>query len=120
MSQKSIPVLLAFLLLVGVGSLAVSRDQPARPEPQAKGNVKLEYKAIIRTDIEALAPKPVREKKDRIEGSNAQALTEGLNVLAAEGWELVTIEPYSETQWKDVGGTVTLHRFPTYIFKRPK
>ena len=69
--------------------------------------------------IEDMAPEPVK-KNGHLEGSNTEALTEELNVLAKQGWELVAIEPYSEQQTKTVQGTVIYHHYPTYVFKRPK
>jgi Domain of unknown function (DUF4177) len=91
----------------------------AKGEPQpAEAKAKVEYKALVRTDIEALAPEAVK-KNGHIEGSNTEALAAGLNALAKDGWELVTIEAYSEQQGKEVKTTVTYRHYPTYVFKRP-
>ncbi len=65
--------------------------------------------------MEELGPEKVR--KNRLEESNQEALTAGLNVLAGQGWELVAIEPYWQTQTKGGGGHPDLPAPPHLHFQ---
>jgi hypothetical protein len=111
---KQVVIGLAAIGLLGgaLGFTVRGDDRPAGAKPG------IEYKAVVRKDIEGLAPEPIR--KGQVEGANVEALTEGLNTLAMDGWELIAIEPYYQYQVKDVQTVVTFHSFPTYVFKRAK
>ncbi|MDZ7675357.1 MAG: DUF4177 domain-containing protein [Acidimicrobiales bacterium] len=43
-------------------------------------------------------------------------MSKTLNGLGAEGWELVSVAPFSSTQGLDLGGSTKAH---TFVFKRP-
>jgi hypothetical protein len=114
MSKKGFVVLLSVCLLAGSVGL-VFGDNQAPVDAKAK----LEYQAFRRSDIERMASE--RTQKTVGQGVlNFMVLTEGLNVLAKQGWELVAIEPYWEQKIKEERGPVTYPHEPTYIFKRQK
>src|SRR5262249_3663405 len=82
-------ILLVLILGVRAGLLRTSAQSPPAPktdpapvEKKAEPRVKWEYKAITPDDVKKLARK---ESKDR--------LTDGLNVLGGQGWELVAVQP---------------------------
>jgi hypothetical protein len=113
MTKKLVAAFLAIGFLGGLLGFTVrGDDRPAGAKPG------IEYKALVRKDIESLAPEPIR--KGQVEGANIEALTAGLNGLAKNGWELVAIEPYYQYQVNDVQAVVTFHSFPTYVLKRAK
>lgn len=59
----------------------------------------------------------VRETKKLLEeGGPLDALSEALNSLGEEGWELVNVAPFSSTQGLDLGGSTKAY---TFVFKRP-
>jgi RNA polymerase sigma factor (sigma-70 family) len=80
----------AVLLLTGVGAvLTPAQDKPPAPIPghhEQRARLKWEYKALDRTRVEKLA-----------RGEMEDMLTEGLNVLGDQGWELVAVEPRGTT-----------------------
>jgi hypothetical protein len=94
---------------------------PTDKKPQVK--VKWEYKALSDPDIEKLAPEGSPDK-----------LTDGLNKLGDQGWELVTVVPGGRggALRVNVGGPGGPGGLPggpgagmmaphlTYVFKRPK
>jgi RNA polymerase sigma factor (sigma-70 family) len=88
-------LLAAVLLVVGYGVVMApaqtGRPTPAPVETKREPRVKWEYKAIAGRSIEQLAPP---ESKDK--------LTDGLNALGEQGWELVTVEP--NASWGLGGG----------------
>jgi RNA polymerase sigma factor (sigma-70 family) len=65
-----------------------------------------EYKALARTEIEALGRK----------GEGGYRLTVGLNQLGAQGWELVAVEPGMQTGGG--GGLPPTFSSSTYVFRR--
>ena len=86
---------------------ANAQDSDARA-----ASVTVEYKAILRKDINTLdTRKPVHRHDD------PDPLTYGLNVLAADGWRLVTIEPFSA---QSNGLNSTSYYRITYIFARTR
>ena len=57
------------------------------------------------------------ETKKLLKKEKAQdAMSETVNSLGQEGWELVSVAPLSTTQGLDLGGST---RAFTFIFKRP-
>jgi hypothetical protein len=60
---------------------AVAPATAADPKPEDRARVKWEYKAINATAINKLAPEKSTDK-----------LTDGLNALGDQGWELVAIQ----------------------------
>jgi RNA polymerase sigma factor (sigma-70 family) len=88
---KVAAVMLVLIAVIGwgVGNSAYPQALPptgARSAPQAEstqreGRPKWEYKALTRTAVEKLAQERAQNK-----------LTDGLNVLGADGWELVGID----------------------------
>jgi hypothetical protein len=115
---KTFGVVVCLAVAAGIGvGLFAAIGTPAGAQPAARAAV--EYKALVRTDIEDMAPEKVR-KNGHLEGSNAEALAAGLNLLAKDGWELAAVEPDSEQQTKTPQGAVTFRHYPTYVFKRPK
>jgi type II secretory pathway component GspD/PulD (secretin) len=73
-----------------------SRRGGAEEGPGTRAPAAWEYKAMAHSQVEALAAK---EAQDR--------LSDGLNKLGADGWELVTVEPSSPST------------SPLFLFKRP-
>lgn len=58
----------------------------------------------------------VRETKKLLkDGGPLDAMSEDLNSLGDEGWELVNFAPYSRTQGLDLGGSTKAY---TFVFKR--
>ncbi len=94
----------------------------ALAEPPAQnGKIRWEYKALKRLDIEKLATTPTGPKTGGdYEGMNARNLTQGLNTLADDGWELVAIEPFHNEHYKQVNTEINFNFLPTYVFKRQK
>src|SRR5262249_19846728 len=91
MFLTKLKIIAAVLLLVAVVGLGVSglvtptQAQEGGVREDAKqlaGRPKWEYKALSRPGVEKLAAKDSKDK-----------LTDGLNLLASEGWELVAVEP---------------------------
>jgi RNA polymerase sigma factor (sigma-70 family) len=116
MLLKKLKIAAVVLLLVVFGALlgaaGASRAEqaaaPVAPRQKQEGakqaaKVKWEYKAISPHGIEQLAPKGSKDK-----------LTDGLNALGDQGWELVAISP-GKSPGGGLGGTIS-----TYVFKRPK
>ena len=80
-----------------------------------------EYRAMTRSDVAGLAPKPAGYKADieePIKGwpVNPESLSRGLNILGDQGWDLVAIEPFFRLEQ----GDLNFHYGPTYIFERKK
>jgi RNA polymerase sigma factor (sigma-70 family) len=108
--------LAAVILSVVVGVVTTSAPAqapaPGGGDQKQEAKVKWEYKAIPTGDIENLAP---RASKDR--------LTDGLNALGDDGWELVAVQPGVPVLGGATLGGGTLGGGPTptnYVFKRPK
>jgi hypothetical protein len=120
-------LLAAVILVPGLGDVVPpALGQTATPAPsdkKAQVNVKWEYKALTDADIEKLAPEGSKDK-----------LTDGLNKLGDNGWELVTVVmggPGGALKI-NVGGPGGPGGLPggpgagmmaphlTYVFKRPK
>jgi hypothetical protein len=96
----------ALALLVVFGIIGATSWPSAAVGEQRAAQAKWEYKALSRAEVEDQAPRGSKHK-----------LTEGMNTLGSEGWELVAVEP-GATVSKFGGGFGT---FPsTYLFKRPK
>lgn len=55
-------------------------------------------------------------KKLLKEEATLNAMSETLNGLGQEGWELVSVAPLSQTQGFDLGGSTQAF---TFVFKRP-
>jgi len=112
-------VLLAAVILISGRGATPAAEQTATvassdSKPQVK--VKWEYKTLTEADIEKLAPAGSQDK-----------LTDGLNKLGDQGWELVTIIPGARGGAIRVniggpGGPGAGMMTPqlTYVFKRPK
>lgn len=111
-------VVLLMLTLAGLGVAGLA--YPARAADAAaqeaaapaKQRAKWEYKSLTRSEVMKLADKDSKSK-----------LTDGLNVLGNEGWELAGIEPgpHGGTTGGFGGGTGTMGfgSMPsTYVFKR--
>lgn len=59
----------------------------------------------------------VRETKKLLKDSGPlDAVSETLNSLGDEGWELVSVTPFSTTQGLDLGGSTKAY---TFVLKRP-
>jgi len=98
MFQSKLKIAALALVLIAVIGVGVSGPAYPQPAPGAGGGVQVdakprhgrpawEYKALIRTAVEKLAP---QESKSR--------LTDGLNVLGGDAWELVGIDQAGETR----------------------
>src|SRR5262249_55060781 len=89
-------VMAVVILVLGLGFVAALAAEPtATPVQRGKkqeGKVKWEYKAIPASDIEKLAPK-----------GSEDTLTDGLNTLGEQGWELVAVVP-STPEMLQIGG----------------
>ncbi len=55
-------------------------------------------------------------KKLLKEDGTLDAISETLNDLGQQGWELVSVAPLSTTQGLDLGGSTKAY---TFVFKRP-
>jgi RNA polymerase sigma factor (sigma-70 family) len=127
---KIVAVVLFLLAAAGLGVGGLAHPTPAQDTstgapaaaPQRAGRPRWEYKAITRTEVLKLAPQDSKNK-----------LTDGLNVLGNDGWELVGIEPYvagfsgtsgstGGTGGASTGGSASggFSRSSTYLFKRPR
>jgi RNA polymerase sigma factor (sigma-70 family) len=133
---KLVAVALLMLAVVGLGVGGLVQPTPAQETSstgtarQRAGRPRWEYKAITRAEVMKLAPRDSKNK-----------LTDGLNDLGNDGWELVGIEPgvvVSETPFRstatggssaDLGTTGTTSSLgalrggslpSTYLFKRPR
>ena len=118
-------VLLAVVLLVlgpGTGATpaarAATRPSPGAKRPEVK--VKWEYKVVTAAALEKLARKGSRDR-----------LTDGLNKLGEQGWELVAVVPGGPAfgggalRMAPPGGpgmppALPKIKPPTYLFKRPR
>src|SRR5262249_1734373 len=105
-TMKKLLFALAVLTVLGVigaaswPSVAVGQQRDAR--------AKWEYKALTRAEVEDLAPKGAKHK-----------LTDDLNTLGSEGWDLVAVEPGAVVgSSRSFGGVGSLPS--TYLFKRSK
>jgi hypothetical protein len=103
-------LLVVVLAGIGAGVLSTSAAEKAAPPvaaDQKRGaRVKWEYKAISPHAVENLAPKGSKDK-----------LTEGLNILGDQGWELVAVQPGAVMS----GFNGKIGSMPsTYLFKRAK
>lgn len=96
----------ALALLVVFGLIGATSWPSAAVGQQRDARVKWEYKALSRAEVEDQAPKGAKHK-----------LTDGMNTLGSEGWELVAVEPGAMVSGLS-GGVGTLPS--TYLFKRPK
>jgi hypothetical protein len=110
-------ILVVLLALgIGVGVLRISAaaaeptGTPASGDEKREAKVKWEYKAIRVRDIETLAPRDSGDK-----------LTEGLNALGEQGWELVAVQPGATVAGFGGPGTMTGGSHPSiYLFKRAR
>jgi hypothetical protein len=75
-------------------------------EPQIPVPTKWEYKAISHTEVARLAPK-----------ASKNPLTDGLNVLGADGWELVGVQTQVGS---NLSNPMAVSSSSTFLFKRPK
>jgi RNA polymerase sigma factor (sigma-70 family) len=99
-------LLLVLILGVGVGLLRTPAQAPKKPaadpalvEKKPEPRVRWEYKAISPEDVKKLARKGSKD-----------SLTDGLNVLGGQGWELVAVHP----------GRAAELTPSVYLFKRQK
>ena len=69
------------------------RNRPRKQAAPAEASAKWEYKSLTRSEVTKLADKDSKSK-----------LTDGLNVLGNEGWELVGIEPGTPMGMGSTGG----------------
>lgn len=101
-------LIIASLLLVG-SMLAAHAQSDA---DSANGSATMEYRAIGRPDIEALGR---RDESGVIHDD--EALTRGLNKLAADHWQLTAIESAST---RPIGGPAgaSASNPTTYVFSR--
>jgi hypothetical protein len=98
---------------------AIAPAAPAPPEGRARAL--WEYKVINELEVILLAPKPkdeaaiderIKELRNLPAGELRKVVTNGLNVLGGEGWELVAVsapEPNNGRHWQAI-----------YHFKRTK
>jgi hypothetical protein len=126
--NPALAVLLAGVILVsGPAVVAASApEQTAAPVPTDKKQelkVKWEYTALKAPDVEKLAPKGSKD-----------SLTDGLNALGEQGWELVAVVPATPEPGGILikggpggppgpgmpGGGAPPLKPTTYLFKRPK
>jgi RNA polymerase sigma factor (sigma-70 family) len=109
-SKTKLAMVLILVILLGVGfgllrTTAAERPAPSPAEPKRGVKVKWEYKAISPEEVRKLAAKGAKDR-----------LTEGLNQLGDEGWELVAVQPGAPSA---LGGS--MGSLPSvYLFKRPK
>jgi hypothetical protein len=84
-NTKTVMLLTAIILTAGPSIVPTPASEPpaAPAEKKQEAKIKWEYKAATVSDIEKLAPKGSQDK-----------LTDGLNALGAQGWELVAIAPH--------------------------
>ena len=86
---------------------------PAQSDAESgKGSVTKEYKAMSRTEIEALGG---RDAKAATHDNGA--LTRGLNKLAADNWQLTAIESASTRPIRGPAGA-SASNSATYVFSR--
>jgi hypothetical protein len=83
-------------VLVALAAVLYPRDSAAEVQ---RGRIQWEYKALRASRIAELAPR-----------GSSDAMSDGLSVLGADGWEMVAVDP----------PIVNPNLAPTYIFKRPK
>jgi RNA polymerase sigma factor (sigma-70 family) len=110
---KLVGALVAVLAVVGTGlgwrNLAPEGSLASAGAPDKQPPIRWEYKTLQRSDwapgpsVEGLAP-----------ADSADKLTDGLNKLGEQGWELVAIEPDRHVTPRGSAGPAT------YIFKRRK
>jgi hypothetical protein len=96
--------LLALCVALALLTTSYFFQGPTAGGQQPAARPKWEYKALARVGIEHLAPSGSKEP-----------LTDGLNALGNDGWELVTIAPPSES-----GVNPKFTTPATYLFKRSK
>jgi hypothetical protein len=79
-------LLASVVLVLGLGPIANAAEPPTatltQTDKKLEAKVKWEYKALTVADIEKLAPKGSQDK-----------LTDGLDSLGDQGWELVAVAP---------------------------
>jgi RNA polymerase sigma factor (sigma-70 family) len=111
----AVVLLVAVVLGAGVAGTSAGK-QPVPPAPgdqkqaarvEARG--KWEYKALSPAGIERLAPEGSKDK-----------LTDGLNTLGDQGWELAAVEPGATVAGLGKTGGTSGSMPSTYLFKRPK
>ncbi len=110
--MKKIAVTATVLLAGGISTflLAQSGSEPSR----AVEAPKLSYKAWERAEIEILGGNDEAKQKTLIDND---ALTQGLNKLAEDGWQLIAIEQRHTRPITGPKGT-TYSNPATYIFTR--
>lgn len=101
------------VLTLGAGAFIMAQDAPETVADPAPGT----YRALERDEIEAMG-RGDDEKPPHPFYNDTKALTQGLNKLARDGWELIAIEGGRTRQLGD--GTPPASRtFPaTYIFRK--
>ena len=110
--RKSIMMALGF----GVAALVAiyfARSSVAQ-DRKADKHAAWEYKVLTAEQIIALTPKPKKDApREKLREEETLRPTGGLNVLGADGWELVGVG------FGELGGPFNQLREPVYIFKRP-
>lgn len=112
-----VAVLLALTAAAGLANLAPEETPPADPAAAGPATVRTEgrrpaweYRAMPRSEVIELAP---GHKGEYIQpDALMNDLNAGLEVLGADGWELVSVDPYH---------TEGYVRWPSmYLFRRTK
>jgi hypothetical protein len=112
------------LIVLGVGIMTTVWTQTwaqqqggKQPPPERTGQVakpRWEYKALLRMDVEELAPE--QNGGSSLPGADTTRLTQGLNALGSDGWEMVAIEPYHLVKVEGITNTNIYEII--YIFRR--
>jgi hypothetical protein len=112
-------IVLGFGIMTMVWTQTRAQQSSKQPPPEQPGQVakpRWEYRALLRIDVEELAPDQNRGAS--LMGANTTRLTQGLNTLGSDGWELVAIEPYHLAKVDGITNTNTFET--TYVFRRQK
>jgi len=98
----------AALVAIYFGRTSVAQDR------KADKHAAWEYKVLTAEQIIALTPKPKKDASpEKTREEETLRPTRGLNVLGAEGWELVGVGS------GELGGPFNQLKEPVYIFNRP-
>lgn len=100
-------------LTVGIAVGAFAFNLSARPQVSENNQPPNVYRAIERLEIDKLG----LEEKLPANHSDEKALERGLNIMTADGWDLVAVEG-GRMRIFNGGGDAALHIQPTYIFRR--
>jgi hypothetical protein len=118
-------LVIVLMIWLATSAQEAKREGQRKPAPPAEMSQptkpQWEYKAMTRSDVARLAPKAAGDKArvdEPVPGwpMSPDSLSQGLNILGDQGWELVAIEPHFQLGHMDA----TYHFGPTYILRRKK